>query len=95
MYKFALNSCSSLVCFVKIVLLFTIGASFLLLNQDGLPNVDFEKLSTQSQQKTTNQFKPSVITPTQNLPSMADSDTSGKSNPKHLENRIQLVGGNK
>jgi hypothetical protein len=26
---------------------------------------------------------------------MADSDTSGKSNPKHLENRIQLVGGNK
>ena len=76
-------------------LVMVIGASFLLLNQDGLPNVDFEKLSTQSQQKTTNQFKPSVITPTKNLPSMADSDTSGKSNPKHLENRIQLVGGNK
>ena len=78
-----------------IALVMVIGASFLLLNQDGLPNVDFEKLSTQSQQKTTNQFKPSVITPTQNLPSMADSDTSGKSNTKHLENRIQLVGGNK
>ena len=76
-------------------LVMVIGASFLLLNQDGLPNVDFEKLSTQSQQKTTNQFKPSVITPTKNLPSMADSDTSGKSNPKQLKNRIQLVGGNK
>ena len=76
-------------------LVMVIGASFLLLNQDGLPNVDFEKLSTQSQQKTMNQFKPSVITPTKNLPSMADSDTSGKSNPKHLEKRIKLVGGNK
>ena len=76
-------------------LVMVIGASFLLLNQDSLPNIDFEKLSTQSKQKTTNQFKPSVVTPTQNFPSMADSDTSGKSNPKHLENRIKLVGGSK
>ena len=76
-------------------LVMVIGASFLLLNQDALPNVDFEKLSTQSPQKTTNQFKPSVISPTQNLPSIADSDTSEKSNSKKLKNRIQLVGGNK
>ena len=40
-----------------------IGASFLLLNQDGLPDVDLEKLSTQSQQKIPQEFKPSVITP--------------------------------
>ena len=70
-----------------------IGASFLLLNQDGLPDVDFEKLSTQSQQKTPQEFKPSVIAPNKNLPSMADSDTSGKQNPNNLDNRIKLVGG--
>ena len=70
-----------------------IGASFLLLNQDGLPDVDFDKLSTQSQKKIPQEFKPSVITPQKNLPSMADSDTSGKSNPKNLGNRIKLVGG--
>jgi hypothetical protein len=72
-----------------------IGASYLLLNQDDLPNINFEKLSTQSQQNTPQKFSPSVITPTKNLPTMADSDTSSKSNPKHLGNRIQLVGGNK
>ena len=70
-----------------------IGASFLLLNQDGLPDVDFEKLSTQYQQKIPPEFEPSVITPKKNLPSMADSDTSGKPNPKNLDNRIKLVGG--
>ena len=70
-----------------------IGTSYLLLNQDSLPNVDFEKLSTQSQQHTPQNFKPSVIIPKQNLPSMADSDTSGKSNAKQLNKRIQLVGG--
>ena len=69
-----------------------IGASFLLLNQDDLPDLDFEKLSTQSQQKTPQEFKPSVIAPNKNLPSMADSDTSGKSNTKHMDKRIQLVG---
>ena len=74
-------------------LIMIIGASFFLLNQDGLPNVNFEKLSTQPQQNTPQNFKPSVITPNQNLPSMADSDTSGKSNTKHLDKRIQLVGG--
>ena len=70
-----------------------IGASFLLLNQDGLPDVDFEKLSTRTQQKIPQEFKPSVITPQKNLPSMADSDTSGKQNPKNLDKRIKLVGG--
>jgi len=70
-----------------------IGASYLLLNQDSLPNVDFEKLSTQSQQNTPQNFKPSVITPKQNLPSMADSDTSGKLDSKYIDKRIQLVRG--
>ena len=76
-------------------LIMIIGASYLLLNQDGLPKVDFEKLSTQSQQNSPQHYKPSVIIPQQNLPSMADSDTSVKSNSKHLDKRIQLVGGNK
>ena len=69
-----------------------IGTSFLLLNQDSLPDVNFEKLSTQSQQKIPQEFKPSVITPNKNLPSMADSDTSGKTNSKNLDKRIKLVG---
>ncbi|MBC8256883.1 MAG: zf-HC2 domain-containing protein [Candidatus Marinimicrobia bacterium] len=76
-----------------VAMVMIIGASYLLLNQDGLPNIDFDKLSTQSKQNTQQKFEPSVITPTKNLPSMADSDTSAKSIPKHLENRIQLVGG--
>ena len=75
-----------------LAIIMIIGASFLLLNQDGLPDVDFEKLSTQSQQKIPPEFEPSVITPQKNLPSMADSDTSGKSKPKNLDNRIKLVG---
>ena len=75
-----------------IAMVLIIGASYILLNQDSLPNVDFEKLSTKSQKNTQN-FKPSVITPKQNLPSMADSDTSGKSNSEHMDKRIHLVGG--
>ena len=69
-----------------------IGTSFFLLNEDSLPNVNFEKLSTQSQKKSLQEFKPSVITPERNLPSMADSDTSGKTNSKNLDKRIKLVG---
>ena len=69
-----------------------VGATYFLLNQDDLPNVDFENLSTQPKQNSPQNFKPSVITPKQNLPSMADSDTSGKSNTKSQNKRIQLVG---
>ena len=76
-----------------LAIIMIIGASFLLLNQDGLPDVDFEKLSTRSQQNIPPEFEPSVITPKKNLPSMADSDTSGNPNPKNLDNRIKLVGG--
>lgn len=77
-----------------IAIVMIIGASYLLLNQDGLPDVDFEKLSTQSQQQARPQFKPSVITPEPTLPTMADSDSSVKpENTKHLDNRIKLVGG--
>ena len=76
----------------SLAIVMIIGASFLLLNQDGLPDVDFEKLSTQSQQKIPPEFEPSVIIPQKNLPSMADSDTSGKPKPKNLDNRIKLVG---
>ena len=75
-----------------LALVMIIGASYLLLNQDALPDVNFEKLSTQSQQNTAPNFKPSVIAPKHNIPSMADSDSSGKSDAKHLDKRIQLVG---
>ena len=71
-----------------------IGASFLLLNQDGLPDVDFEKLSTQYQKQVPLHFKPSVITPEPTLPTMADSDSSVKpENTRHIDHRIKLVGG--
>ena len=76
-----------------LALVMIFGASFLLLNQDGLPDVDFEKLSTQYQQKIPPEFEPSVITPKKNLPSMADSDTSVKPNSRNVDNRIKLVGG--
>ena len=73
-----------------------IGASYLLLNQDGLPDVDFKKLSTQSRQQASPQFKPSVIAPAPTLPTMADSDSSvTPQKKKHLDNRIKLVGGKK
>ena len=70
-----------------------IGTSYIFLNQDSLPNLDFDELSTESQQHTPQTFKPSITTPKQNLPSMADSDTSGKSSSKHMDKRIKLVGG--
>ena len=71
-----------------------IGASYLLLNQDGLPDIDFEKLSTQSRQQAPPQFKPSVITPEPTLPTMSDSDSSVKpENTRHIDKRIKLVGG--
>jgi len=65
-----------------------IGASYLLLNQDGLPDVDFEKLSTQSRQQAPPQFKPSVITPEPTLPTMADSDSSV---PDFLAKRLDEI----
>ncbi len=73
-----------------LAIMMIISASYLLLNEDALPNV--EKLSTQSQKNTAPNFKPSVIAPKQNIPSIADSDTSGKSDAKHIDKRIQLVG---
>ena len=76
-----------------IAMVMVIGASYLLINQDSLPEINFEKLSTQSQQNSQEKFQPSVISPTKNIPSLADSDTSSKRNTKQLENRIQLVGG--
>ena len=69
------------------------GATFFLLNQDSLPHVDLNKLSTQSPQNTHQNFNPSVISPKQNKPSIADSDTSDSSNAKHLGKHIQLVRG--
>ena len=77
----------------SLAIVMLISASFLLLNQDGLPDVDFEKLSTQTQQKIPPEFEPSIITPQKNLPSIADSDTSGNPKPKNMDNHIKLVGG--
>ena len=73
-----------------------VGAAFLFFNQDGLPEVDFEKLSTQTQEQAPKQALPSVINPDRSLPSMADSDSSAKLEKRgNSDKPIHLVGGNK
>ena len=62
-----------------------VSASYLLLNPDVAPIVDEVK---------DKQHLPTIMMPEYNLPqTMADSDTSGKSNTSHPKKRIQLVGG--
>ena len=78
-----------------LALTMVISMSYLLLNQDGLPAIDFEKLSTQSKQNIPNKIEPSIINPIPDIPSMADSDTSDNQNGKKVENRIKLVGSKK
>ena len=66
--------------------------SYLLLNQDELPSVDFDRLSVESKE---NNFEPSIKNLTEQLPAIADSDSSKKQNPNNLKNHIKLVGGSK
>ena len=78
-----------------LALIMIIGTSYLLINMDGLPDINMEKLSTQSQQQTQNQFKPSVAIPPQTEPSIADSDSSVKQDILNRYNdKIKLTGGN-
>ena len=54
-----------------------------------------EKLSSRSQNQIPQQFNPSVMTPKQAVPSMADSDSSVKQDIRNrYENKIKLTGGN-
>ena len=71
-----------------------ISVSLLLLNKDGLPVIDIQKLSSQSQKGSSQNFKPSLVIPPQTEPSIADTDSSTKSHvKKHYDNKIRLTGG--
>ena len=64
-----------------------VSASYLLLNPDVAPIVDVIK---------DKQHLPTIMMPEYNLPqTMADSDTSGKSDTKYLDMPIQTVSGKK
>ena len=67
-------------------------ASYLLMDRDGLPEINMEQLSTQSQQQTTKPFEPSIVIPPQTGSSIADSDSSIKPRNRY-NNKIKLTGG--
>ena len=72
-----------------------VSTSYLLINRDGLPEINMEKLSTKSHQHIPKSFKPSVVTPPQIGPSIADSDSSVKQDIRNRYNdKIKLTGGN-
>ena len=77
-----------------LAMVMVIGASYLLINQDQLPNVDLKSLSTQSTPSPAKPFTPSVTTPDPVLPAMADSDSAGnQDNVNRISPPIKLVGG--
>ena len=77
-----------------LAMVMVISASYLLMNKDGLPEINMEKFSNQSQQQSLKQFKPSVIIPKQRDPSIADSDSSVKPDIRNrYDNKIKLTGG--
>ena len=80
----------------SLAMVMVIGASYLLLSRDGLPEINMEKLSTQSQKQTPKPFTPSVVIPTQMEPSIADSDSSTMPDIRNRydDNKIKLTGGN-
>ena len=79
---------------VSMAMVLVIGASYLLINRDSLPEINMKKLSTKSQQKTPKPFKPPVVIPTQNGSSIADSDSSVKLDiSNRYDNKIKLTSG--
>ena len=70
-----------------------IGSAYFMLDQDQLPNVDLQKLSTRTEQDNTNFKSPSVVNPVHGLPVMADSDTAAQLEKKKVpDTPIHLVG---
>ena len=68
-----------------------ISASYLLIHTNGLPEINMEKLSTQSRQQTP---KPSIVIPPQTGLSIADSDSSMQPDIRsRYGDNIKLTGG--
>ena len=74
-----------------LAMVMVISASYLLIHRNGLPEINMEKLSTQSRQQTP---KPSVVIPPPPGLSIADSDSSVQPDiHKRYDDKIQLTGG--
>ena len=75
-------------------LVMIISASYLLIKKDGLPNVNMNKLSDKSQREKSKLFKPSVMIPSQKVPSVANSDSTEKQDINNrYDGKIKLTGG--
>ena len=74
-----------------LAMVMVISASYLLIDRNGLPEINMEKLSTQSRQKTP---KPSIVIPPQTGLSIADSDSSVQPDiHNRYDDKIKLTGG--
>ena len=75
-----------------LAIVMVISASYLLMNRDGLPNINMERLSAKSQQQIP--FEPSVIISPRTDPSIAESDSFVKPDIRsRYEDKIKLTGG--
>ena len=74
-----------------LAIIMVFSASYLLIHRNGLPEINMEKLSTQSRQQTS---KPSVVIPPPPGLSIADSDSSVKPDIRNrYDDKIKLTGG--
>ena len=74
-----------------LAMVMVISASYLLIHRNGLPEINMEKLSTQSRQQIP---KPSVVIPPQPGLSIADSDSSVQPDiSNRYDDKIKLIGG--
>ena len=74
-----------------LAMVMVISASYLLIHRNGLPEINMEKLSTQSRQQTS---KPSVVIPPPPGLSIADSDSSVKPDIRNrYDDKVKLTGG--
>ena len=75
-------------------LVIIISASYLLINKDELPNINMNKFSDKSEREKSQLFKPSVMIPSQKVPSVANSDSTEKQDINNRYNgKIKLTGG--
>ena len=75
-----------------LAMVMVISASYLLIDRNGLPEINMEKLSTQSRQQPP---KPSIVIPPQTGLSIADSDSSVQPDiSNRYDDKIKLTGGN-
>jgi hypothetical protein len=74
-----------------LAMVMVISASYLLIDRNGLPEINMEKLSTQSLQQPS---KPSIVIPPQTGLSIADSDSSVQPDiSNRYDDKIKLIGG--